>query len=116
MKRRAKMQSLRELFEQARRHPEYSVEGASLEFAEQIVCVMRARGIDQKELGKRLGVTQQYVGQMLRGRNLTIASMARVAHVLGYGVRIILYEMPIPPKQIARRSAAANRTNRQPAH
>lgn len=50
----------------------------------EIVRVMRRKKMSNAELARRLGVSKQYVGQVLgRKRNMTIETLEEIAHHLG---------------------------------
>jgi len=50
----------------------------------EIVRVMRKKKMSNAELARRLGVSAQYVGQVLkRKRNVTIETLEEIAHHLG---------------------------------
>jgi len=72
-----------DLFNWAEQQDEYWVEGAKIEFAEQMLAQMDAQNISRKELASRLGTSPAYVTKILRGStNFTIESMVNIAQAL----------------------------------
>ena len=72
-----------DLFKWAKNQKEYWVEGAKIEFAEQMLAQMEAQNISRKELASRLGTSPAYVTKILRGStNFTLESMVSIARAL----------------------------------
>jgi transcriptional regulator with XRE-family HTH domain len=64
---------------------EYAQTSAVLDAADLISEAMEAQGLNQKDLASKLGVSKGYVSRLLSGNeNMTVKSVARVLHVLGY--------------------------------
>jgi transcriptional regulator with XRE-family HTH domain len=64
--------------------PVFIAEGIAIDIAMQVNDSLEERGIAQKELAQRLGVSQAYVSQILGGKtNLTILTLCKVAAALG---------------------------------
>ena len=57
------------------------------ELAAEIQRIMRTRGLTQRTLASRLGVTEGRVSQMMHG-NLTVRSLWRLADALGCELRL----------------------------
>lgn len=59
--------------------------------AELLAEAMERRGLTQAQVAKALGVSASEVSQRLSGRrNLSLRSLARMLHVLGFGVETTL--------------------------
>jgi transcriptional regulator with XRE-family HTH domain len=83
--------SFKELFDEARRHPEFYKELAILEFTEELYRTMEERGVSYTELGRRIGSSQAYISRVLNGgANFTLASMTKLSAALGMELRIHL--------------------------
>lgn len=81
--------SFRALFERAEESLSYHVEGAIIDFTEELCRVMDAKGVSRAELARRIETSPAYVTKILRGRsNFTLASIVRVAHALGHEIHI----------------------------
>ena len=79
-----------------RRH--FAEEGFVVECMERVCEWMEREDVTRAELARRLGTTPANVTQMLSGRNVSLRTLASVAHVLG-GVpefRIIGASEPAP--------------------
>jgi len=68
----------------------YQIERAKVTLAQKIAEMREDKKLNQKELAARLGVSQQFVSQIEtgEGRNLTLATLMRIAESLGHKVRI----------------------------
>ncbi|MBF0490932.1 MAG: XRE family transcriptional regulator [Candidatus Omnitrophica bacterium] len=68
----------------------YEIECAKVALAQKIAEMREDQHLNQKELAARLGVTQQFISQIEtgEGRNLTLATIIRIAQSLGHRVRI----------------------------
>ncbi len=72
-----------DLFKWAKNQKEYWVEGAKIEFAEQMLAQMEAQNISRTALATRLGTSPAYVTKILRGStNFTLESMVSIARAL----------------------------------
>ena len=74
--------------------PAYAMEAAKGEFimdvTESICEILDKNKIERKQLAERMKKTKGYVSQLLNGsRNMTLNSLAEMAHVLGYTPRIV---------------------------
>lgn len=58
-----------------------------------VAALLEASGMNQSELGERMGLTQSRVNQMLRrekdGKPMQIPTLQRVALACGYDIKII---------------------------
>ena len=71
------------LFTEARKDHAYWVEGAILEFTEDMVNRMEEQGVSRSELARRIGTSPSYVTKILRGStNFTLDTMVKVARAL----------------------------------
>lgn len=108
----------RSLYEEAEKHLSYWVEGAILDFTEDLCRVMDEKGVSRAELARRIGSSPAYITKILRGNsNFTLASMVRVARALDHEVHIHLatpYSMTrwIDELPQARRSTTSESTVR----
>ena len=76
--------TFRQLFDDARRMPEFWEEGAIMAFTEALAIVMDDQRITRTELARRLGTSQAYVTRLLSGNaNFTLRTMAKLAYALG---------------------------------
>ena len=78
----------------------YAIECVKVALAQKIAEMREDSHLNQKQLAARLGVSQQFVSQIEtgEGRNLTLATLVRIAGSLGRKVRISF------PKSVGRRS------------
>lgn len=85
--------TMRELFDEAERHPDFHKELAILEFTEELWRVMQEQGVTGTELGRRIGSSQAYISRVLNGgANFTLGSMTKLA--LGLGRELKLHLAP----------------------
>jgi len=83
--------SFKELFEEARRHPDFHKELAILEFTEELWRVMQEQSVSGTELGRRIGSSQAYISRVLNGgANFTLATMTKLAMGLGMELKMHL--------------------------
>ncbi|MBU4305952.1 MAG: helix-turn-helix domain-containing protein [Candidatus Omnitrophica bacterium] len=68
----------------------YEVEAAKVALAQKIAELRQENHLNQVELAKKLGVSQQFISQIETGqeRNLTLDTLVRLATTLGRGVKI----------------------------
>src|SRR5262245_35975533 len=68
----------------------YEIERVKVALAQKIAEMRQDNHLNQKELAKRLGVSQQFISQIEtgEGKNLTIDTLVRIAESLGHKVRI----------------------------
>lgn len=73
----------REMFEWAQQSLTYHVEGAILEFTEDMVMQMEKQGVSRSELARRIDSSPAYITKILRGTtNFTLESMVKIARAL----------------------------------
>ncbi len=105
----------RSLYEEAEKHLSYWVEGAIIDFTEELCRVMEEKGVSRAELARRIGSSPAYITKILRGNsNFTLSSMVRVARALEHEVHIHLarpYAMTrwideLPPARVSIASEA----------
>lgn len=77
--------------------PEYSVLLAQqrliLEATELIVELLEKREVTRADLARKLGTSSGNITQLLDGRNMTLGTLAEVAHVLGAKVELVWEEV-----------------------
>lgn len=89
--------SFKQLFDAARKTIFYAVEGAILDFTEQVVSRMASLGINRSALAEKLDATPAYVTKLLKGNsNLTIESMVKVSTALDAELRVQLIPKTCP--------------------
>jgi transcriptional regulator with XRE-family HTH domain len=89
-----KHMTFREMFDEVEKHPDYWAELAMLHFSEEVLAAMREQSVTRAELARRLGTSQGYVTRLLNGTsNLTLATMSKMAFVLGLELRTSLEPM-----------------------
>ena len=83
--------SFEELSKQAKNRIEYWVEGAILDFTEDVCRQMESLGLTRADFARKLNKTPAYVTKLLRGNNnFTLQKMVEVARALDAEVRIHL--------------------------
>ena len=84
-----KDRTFRDLYAEAEKGLAYQVEGAILEFTEELCRLMESQGVSRAELARRLDTSPAYVTKILRGTsNFTLETMVRAAQALGCEVKI----------------------------
>jgi transcriptional regulator with XRE-family HTH domain len=93
----SELKTFRELFETARQSLGYKVEGAILEFTEQIVDRMKVLGLSKADLAKRIDSSAPYVTKLLRGgTNFTLESMVKVSDSVDCDLQVkVVPKMPV---------------------
>lgn len=68
----------------------YELECAKVALAQKIAELREEKHLNQADLAKKLGVSQQFISQIETGEesNLTLKTLLRLATVLGRGLRI----------------------------
>ncbi|MEK6845426.1 MAG: helix-turn-helix transcriptional regulator [Nanoarchaeota archaeon] len=68
----------------------YEVEVAKVSLAQKIAELREEKHLNQGELAKKLGVSQQFISQIETGQesNLTLDTLLRLATTLGRGIKI----------------------------
>ena len=79
-----------EILAEAARSVDYWQDVAQTDFAREMHCRMKERGISAAELARRMGTSKAYVSQLLDGGNFTLLTMVKVAMALGAVVRVQL--------------------------
>ncbi len=75
---------LHQYTESFKNDPEYVAVGLALQFIEEILEIMEAKGISRSQLAERMGVSRAYVTRLLDAPpNLTLKSICQVAMALG---------------------------------
>jgi len=88
-----KARTFADLYAEAERHDDYWVAGLVHDFTEALVQRMEEQGVSRALLARRLGTSQAYVTQILRGEvNLTLTTLVKLARAVGAEVRLDLCE------------------------
>ena len=104
-----KHMTFREMFEEVEKHPDYWAELAMLYFSEEVLGAMREQSVTRAELARRLGTSQGYVTRLLNGTsNLTLATMSKMAFVLGLELRTSLVPMAAAWSAVAPQEATGD--------
>ena len=114
--------SLHSILGRARDSLAYDTEGVKLEFTEQIVSLMEAKGVSKSALAAHLNVAPAYVTKVLQGTtNFTLDSMVKIAHAFAAELHVQLKPMkssvPLPSNTNghAVRANGATRRHRESA-
>jgi len=84
-----KNKSFAALFKAAQQNDDYWSEQAKIEVAVAINGLLASRAVSRAQLAKKIGVSAPYITKALSGdANLSIATMARIAHALGARLHI----------------------------
>lgn len=79
------------IFSKNKTYPSFDVEGLKFGIAKNIQFVMRQKGITQTELATKIGSSQPYVSQILRGQtNFTVETLVMISKALGTNLVIDL--------------------------
>ena len=68
-------------------------ETAIIEFTEQVVSAMKARGLKRTDLASTMGKSKAHVTQLLQGPNMTFGTAAELALSVGMRFRPLLEEI-----------------------
>jgi antitoxin component HigA of HigAB toxin-antitoxin module len=69
----------------------FAQEGLLLAASEEVWRIMNKRGINKYQLAQRMGCSRAHVTMVLNGtRNMTLRTLADLAHALGYEVNVKL--------------------------
>ena len=80
-----------DLLAAARNAPAYYVEGAILEFTEEIISRQQEAGLSNSQLARKLDASPAYVTKLLGGENnFTVETMVKVARALDCRLRVCL--------------------------
>lgn len=81
--------SFARIFAKAKKSLTYHVEGAILEFTEEVCRIMEAQGVTKAELAKRLDCQPAFVTKLLSGQNnFTLETMVKVARALESEIKV----------------------------
>jgi transcriptional regulator with XRE-family HTH domain len=87
----SKISSFEDLFSQAENHPDYWVEGAILEFTDEVLRKLKASGLSRSDLAEKLGHSPPQISRLLSGRNnFTLRTMVEVSRALNCELRLHL--------------------------
>jgi transcriptional regulator with XRE-family HTH domain len=79
-----RLTALKAQAEAARQSHAYQAEGTSIRFTEDLVALMKSRGLTRTALAEKIGTSPAYVTKILRGdTNFTLDSMVKIATALG---------------------------------
>ena len=96
---KAQKKSFGDLFAKARERLAYHVEGAIVEFTEELFILMRCEGISKGELARRLGCKPAYITKLLSGQNnFTLETMVKTARALRAELKIHLQPSATNPQ------------------
>lgn len=86
-----RLPSFEELHTRAEERLEYWVQGAVLEFTEELTDLMETCHVNRTELAKRTRVTPAYITKVLSGEgNFTLSTMTKLARAMDREVRVHL--------------------------
>ncbi|MCX7597687.1 MAG: helix-turn-helix transcriptional regulator [Armatimonadetes bacterium] len=68
--------------EELRHDPEFVADGLVLDLAEQMLARLEELGLTRAELARRMGVTPAYITKILRGANVSLLTIAKMAVAL----------------------------------
>lgn len=71
----------------------YAEEGLVMEVMEQLAGWMEDHQISRAELARRLGTSPANITQLLRGRNISLRTLASTVHVMGGVMHVSIREM-----------------------
>ncbi|MBN2465627.1 helix-turn-helix transcriptional regulator [candidate division WOR-3 bacterium] len=102
----------REWAQKIEKDPLFTAELMKLEFADDLVRLLEARGLKRTELAERLGTNRGYVTRVLNTEyNLSVETMAKIA--LALDARISLRMHPREEAERRPRSSTPSRTVRR---
>ena len=85
------MGSFGDYLESLRDTPEYIAAGLYDEFTESVWSIRRQKGMKQKDIAEKMGVSPPYLSKQLSGKQkLTISAICKIAHALDCDVKIEL--------------------------
>ncbi|HEX7320221.1 MAG TPA: helix-turn-helix domain-containing protein [bacterium] len=68
---------------------EFIFEGLKLDLLEEIVMIMKTKGISRAELARKLGTSRAYITRMLRADvNFTMMKLVQIAQALGTQLKV----------------------------
>lgn len=84
---------------------------------EMILGIMESEGVTRSELATRISRSRGYISQLLSGeRNLTLRTLAGIAHSLGYQVVVDVRPLPGAPKAAVRQRVTPGSHPYRPQH
>ena len=102
----------REWAQKIEKDPLFIAELVKLQFADDLVRLLEARGLKRTELAEKLGTNRGYVTRVLNTEyNLSVETMAKIA--LALDARISLRMLPREEVERRPRSSAPSRTARR---
>jgi transcriptional regulator with XRE-family HTH domain len=106
------IEKYRERSRRLEKDPLFIAELLKLEFADDLVRLLEARGLKRTELAEKLGTNRGYVTRVLNTEyNLSVETMAKIA--LALDARISLRMLPREEVERRPRSSAPSRTARR---
>jgi len=93
------MAKLNDILEKKMQNPEFRDAFAGFEqdfqLAQQLIAVRKAKGLTQKQLAEMAQTSQSAIARLESGqhRNLTLAFLQKICHVLGLAPEIRLHEL-----------------------
>ncbi len=82
---------LDEYIEEYELEPDYVAEGLALEFIENVLEIMRAKGMSQSHLAEAVGVSRSHISRIFNAPpNLALRTIARIAIALGATPYLVL--------------------------
>jgi transcriptional regulator with XRE-family HTH domain len=83
--------SFKSILEEAKTHIEFWLQGAIVDFTEEVVRRMGEEGVTRAKLAEKINVNPAYITKILRGNtNFTLETMVKVSRALNSRVRIHL--------------------------
>jgi plasmid maintenance system antidote protein VapI len=102
-----------ELYREAEQHQDYWVASTILESAESLVREMARQRLTRTTLAERLDATPTYVTKVLRGKDVTPATMLRLSRALGANLHVRLRRQVGKPSRAP--AARSFRSTKPPA-
>ncbi len=79
------------LLKRARRHPQYWVSRITLDFANRLSEMLKAKGMSKKDLAAKIDTSPAYITKVLRGdANYTVETMVKLAMAVDARVEVRL--------------------------
>ena len=102
--------TVKEFFDAIRQGDGYWTELAINQFTEDVFAWMQRKGWSKADLAREMGVSQAYITKIMKGNaNFTLASMTKLARVLGarLELKLVPSDAPYPAQEDEREEAAA---------
>ena len=71
---------------------DFIYEGLVLDITDQIISIMKQKGLTQTQLAKRMGVSPSYISRILSGTNFSIRTLSKIFKALNYDATIKIKE------------------------